>query len=83
MKEIRREQRKAKLPPSLHKTFEKAKTSRAAAIKIFCVECMGGSQGYAKAVRECTAPDCALYPFRPYQKQDDDDESEEDMKETE
>lgn len=41
----------------------RAKTSRASAIKLFCLECVGGCR---KDVRECTAADCALYPFRPY-----------------
>lgn len=31
------------------------------AIREFCLECCGGS---AATVRECTAPNCALYAFR-------------------
>jgi hypothetical protein len=41
---------------------EKAKKgSRAAAIRLFCLECMGGS---TSEVLRCTSPDCALYPYR-------------------
>jgi len=67
--------RKERLPPSLHKTFDKSlKSSRSAAIKIFCVECMGADSGYAKMVRECSSKTCALYPFRPYQSKNDEEE---------
>ena len=31
------------------------------AIRCFCLDCCGDS---AAAVKECTAKDCALYPFR-------------------
>ena len=31
------------------------------AIRAFCVECCGGS---ANEVKTCTAPNCALFPFR-------------------
>ncbi len=41
----------------------RAKTSRAAAVKLFCLECVGGVRA---DVRDCTACDCALYPWRPY-----------------
>lgn len=41
----------------------RAKTSRAAAVKLFCIECMGGVRA---DVRSCTATTCALYPHRPY-----------------
>lgn len=44
-------------------------TSPLRAIRFFCVMCMGGAP---KAIAGCTAPTCALYPFRegknPYQK---------------
>lgn len=42
----------------------RAKTSRAAAVKLFCLDCVGGTRA---EVRDCTAKDCALYPHRPYQ----------------
>lgn len=41
----------------------RAKTSRAAAVKLFCVECVGGVR---QDVKNCTSHDCALYPWRPY-----------------
>lgn len=41
----------------------RAKTSRAAAVKLFCLECVGGIRA---EVRDCTSKDCALYPHRPY-----------------
>ncbi len=31
------------------------------AIRSFCISCMGG---YVKEVKNCTAPDCPLYPLR-------------------
>jgi len=31
------------------------------AIRAFCVECMGGS---LPDVKDCTSPNCPLYPFR-------------------
>ena len=34
---------------------------KAAAIRLFCLECMGGSQ---LEVTNCTAPPCPLYEFR-------------------
>lgn len=42
----------------------RAKTSRAAAVKLFCIECVGGVRA---DVRDCTATTCALYAHRPYQ----------------
>lgn len=38
-----------------------AKTSRKAAIRLFCLECVGGS---AKDVKLCCDEICPLYPFR-------------------
>lgn len=37
----------------------RSKTSRPAAIKLMCIECMGGSYSDAK---ECTTKDCAIWP---------------------
>jgi hypothetical protein len=39
--------------------------TRGLAIKHFCRDCMNG---VASEVKNCTAPECPLYPFRPYQK---------------
>lgn len=36
-------------------------TNPVKAIRAFCLECCGNS---SEAVRECTAPRCALYAFR-------------------
>lgn len=48
--------------------IERAKTSRAAAVKLFCIRCVGMGDGGCRAdIRDCTAKDCALYPHRPYQ----------------
>lgn len=38
------------------------------AIKNFCMGCVGGIR---KDIRECTAPQCPLYIYRPYQNGDD------------
>ncbi len=40
---------------------EKAKKSRLVAIRLFCVECMGGSRNDAKA---CKTVDCSLHAHR-------------------
>lgn len=42
--------------------------SRAAAIKLFCLECVGCERA---AVRDCTDTACALYTLRPYQRKDE------------
>ena len=44
-------------PPSATLTTR----GRAAAVRAFCRDCMGGS---AREVRECPAPQCALWPYR-------------------
>lgn len=47
----------------------RAVTSRAAAVKLFCLECVG----YVVAdVRNCTAPKCPHWLHRPYQSGDED-----------
>ena len=38
--------------------------SRKAAIDAFCLMCVGFER---ESVRGCTAPDCPLFKFRPYQ----------------
>lgn len=46
-----------------------ARRSRAAAVKLFCLECVG----FARAdVANCTARRCPLFAWRPYQRGDDD-----------
>ena len=42
-----------------------ASRSRAAAVKLFCLECVGYSRKDATA---CTATRCPLYRWRPYQR---------------
>lgn len=37
------------------------RTSPVKAIRAFCIDCCGGA---ASEVKTCTAPKCALYPFR-------------------
>lgn len=46
----------------------RAKTSRAAALKLFCLECVGCERA---AVRDCTDQACALWPWRPYQRREE------------
>lgn len=41
--------------------MEKQAPGRAAAIRRFCLECMGGSH---KEVAACTRPVCPLYAYR-------------------
>ena len=55
-----RDELRAKLP----KTTAAAAngTSRKSAIKLFCLECIGGR---LQDVRDCTDHGCALYPYRP------------------
>lgn len=43
------------------KLADRATRSPLAAIRMFCLVCVCGSR---KEVDDCTAPDCALYPFR-------------------
>ncbi len=40
---------------------KKKRLTRGQAIQSFCVECMGYQPQF---VKDCTAPDCVLYPFR-------------------
>lgn len=35
--------------------------TRGEAIKAFCVDCMGNQPQF---VKDCTAPECALFPYR-------------------
>jgi hypothetical protein len=49
---------------------EDARRSRAAAVKLFCLECVGYVR---KDVTECSAHCCPLHPHRPYQNGEEDD----------
>ena len=54
--------------PSKVKLFEKAYSGEASprsAIKAHCCECLGFD---TEAIRTCTAPDCPLFEYRPFQK---------------
>ena len=49
--------------------LEKAKqkpNSMRLAINAFCYECMGFAKSWRNDVRDCTAPNCPLFGFRPY-----------------
>lgn len=66
-------------PAYLEKLYARAAcgNSRAAAIKGFCLECMGYSR---KDVEKCGATECPLFPYRPYQVADEaDDEVKEEV----
>ena len=64
----------ANLPTSLEKTAPSAYQSvflraasgrsRTAAIKAFCLTCVGFCR---EDIKGCTAPACPLFPYRPYQ----------------
>jgi hypothetical protein len=57
-------------------------SSLRAAISAMCFQCFGGTEtempdpGWRKYIGTCTAPDCALWPHRPYKT--DSDQREED-----
>lgn len=59
-------------PEHLAPLFARAASgkSRAAAIKAFCIECVGFKRA---DVTNCTAQQCPLYPYRPYQRDDEQD----------
>src|SRR5438046_8727594 len=58
--------------PVLYRGLAKqAVRSRAAAVKLFCLECVGYVR---KDVTECTACQCPLFRHRPYQNGEDDAE---------
>ncbi len=51
--------------------YEKKRT-RQRAIKAMCAHCMGCTKdhiepGFRECIRNCTAPNCPLYFYRPYQ----------------
>ena len=53
------------MPPRFRETYRRAMSggSRVAAIKSFCLECVGW---LPHEVECCTCPTCPLYPYRPY-----------------
>jgi hypothetical protein len=55
------------IPAKYEKLYNRAMSgkSRKAAIRAFCLECVGWSE-YEVSV--CTYPDCPLYPYRPKEK---------------
>jgi len=62
-------------PTSCRGILERAYSgkSKAAGIKAFCLRCVG----YARNdVRDCTSRGCALWPYRPYQQDDEADDAE-------
>jgi hypothetical protein len=60
------------VPPLYRGIAADALRSRAAAVKLFCLECVGYVR---KDVTHCTAPKCPLYRWRPYQRGDDEDDA--------
>jgi hypothetical protein len=67
------EKQSAKLqgvPALYRKVFIRAYSggSRSAAIKAFCLDCVGFQRS---AITNCTAHACPLYPYRPYQSDDE------------
>jgi len=72
-----RTERRARLPSaSLFKAFDNIDRSRKDAIKIFCIECVGGAPGYRGEVRDCTDWGCSLHPWRPYKPGEIDESSD-------
>lgn len=57
--------RLAEMPKTSRNTYLKAMKGKSmgAAIKAHCSECMGWDRN---EVRNCTAPACPLYPYRPF-----------------
>ena len=59
------EQIPLKYQPLLGRVKAKGSTSKAEAIKAFCLQCVDYKD---KRVQNCSAKNCALYQVRPYQK---------------
>lgn len=53
------------VPKAFRAVVAKSETSRAAAVKAKCLECVGFEMS---EVTKCTAKDCPLWAWRPYQK---------------
>jgi hypothetical protein len=53
------------MPETCRRTYLRAMQgcSMAAAVKAFCMECVGWNRD---EVARCTAPACPLYPYRPF-----------------
>ena len=62
--------RRADIPQIYQNFYYKAMSgkNRAAGVKSFCLECTGWVK---EEVRLCTAPQCPLYPYRPYRNSTD------------
>lgn len=58
------------VPEMYQGIFAKARSgqSRSAAIKAFCLQCVGFVR---KDITRCTAKQCPLYVYRPYQAEDE------------
>ena len=61
------ERRLAKMPKTCRNTYLRAVGGRSpkAAIKAFCLECVGWQR---EEVARCTSPACPLYGYRPFQR---------------
>ena len=46
------------------------KPTRKRAIDAMCWDCMGGGVGVRESIKNCTAPKCPLYQYRPYQRRE-------------
>ena len=59
------EKRLSDIPTNYKNTYQKAMTgkSKSAAVKAFCLECMGWQR---EEVRKCNSIACPLYPYRSY-----------------
>ena len=59
------EKRASDMPKIYRANYLKAMSgkSKAAALKAFCLECVYWQK---EEVKLCTAPQCPLYPYRPY-----------------
>jgi len=57
----------AEIPPAYRETYKRAMTGKSlrAAVNSFCLECVCWQR---EEVKLCTAIDCPLYPYRPYNK---------------
>jgi hypothetical protein len=57
----------AEIPPAYRQTYKRAMTGKSlrAATTAFCQECCGYQR---EEIKLCTAIDCPLYPYRPYEK---------------
>lgn len=74
LKKARQVARENPKPRQLNPLIKAQETpTRGNAIKAMCSHCMGCtedfiSENYRADIRNCTAPKCPLYPFRPFQR---------------